>query len=188
MLPRMALMRLTRPNVNRLTLPAGKSEQIIFDETLPCFGVRVRAGGKRTWIVQYRVGPKQRRVTIGTVETLDPDEARRRAKEILAKTHLGSDPQHEKVENRARAALTLGAVIEDYLKGYVDTRLQPKTVADTSRYLRVGWKPLHGLALSKIERRFVSLRPFGRAAERTIMVVLCVSSSSRGNDGKKSAA
>src|SRR5215218_9775667 len=109
MLPRMAFMRLTRPNVNRLALPSGRSEQIVFDDTLPCFGVRVRAGGKRTWIVQYRIGRQQRRVTIGTVETLDPDEARRRAKEILAKAHLGGDPQHEKAENRARAAFTLGA-------------------------------------------------------------------------------
>src|SRR5687768_11342096 len=120
MLPRMALMRLTRPNISRIALPSGKSEQIIFDETLPCFGVRVRAGGKRTWIVQYRIGRQQRRVTIGTVETLDPDEARRRAKEILAKAHLGSDPQHEKAENRVRAAFTLGAVVESYLKGYAD--------------------------------------------------------------------
>ena len=49
-------MRLTRPNVARLTLSSGKSEQIIFDETLPGFGIRLRAGGKRTWIAQYRIG------------------------------------------------------------------------------------------------------------------------------------
>jgi hypothetical protein len=38
MLPRTALMRLTRPNVNRIVLPSGRSEQIFFDDTLPCFG------------------------------------------------------------------------------------------------------------------------------------------------------
>jgi hypothetical protein len=151
-------MRLTRPNVNRLALPPGKSEQIVFDETLPCFGIRIRAGGKRTWIVQYRIGHRQRRVTIGTVDAVDPDEARRRAKNVLAKAQLGGDPQSEKIENRFRAALTLGSVAERYLETYAAARMKPKTLSDTGRYLRVSWKPLHDLPLSQIERRIVSAR------------------------------
>src|SRR5688572_15197929 len=92
-LPRDQFMRFTRPNVVRLTLPPGKSEVIVFDETLPGFGLRLRAGGKRTWIAQYRVGSKQRRVTLGTLETLDPDRARQAARETLARVQLGGDPQ-----------------------------------------------------------------------------------------------
>ncbi|MFL5022678.1 MAG: Arm DNA-binding domain-containing protein, partial [Microvirga sp.] len=76
MLPSEAMMRLTKPNVARLTLPPGKSEFLVFDDALPGFGLRIRAGGKRTWIAQYRVGSKQRRVSIGTVETLNADKAR----------------------------------------------------------------------------------------------------------------
>src|SRR5215211_356468 len=116
MLPRRALpMRFTRPTVTRLTLSPGKLEQIFFDDTLPGFGIRIRAGGKRTWIAQYRIGRQQRRVTIGSVETIDLEDARRRAKEILAKVHLGGDPQTEKAESRARAILTLGAIADVYL-------------------------------------------------------------------------
>ena len=70
---------------------------------LPGFGLRLREGGKRTWIVQYRVGAKQRRVTLGTVETLNADEARKRARSALSKVHLGHDPQLEKGES-ARAS------------------------------------------------------------------------------------
>ncbi|MGF9758916.1 Arm DNA-binding domain-containing protein [Microvirga sp. 0TCS3.31] len=87
-------MRLTRPALANLALPPGRSELIVFDDTLPGFGVRLGAGGKRVWIAQYRMGQKQRRVTIGSVETLDPDQARKAAKSILAKVHLGSDPQY----------------------------------------------------------------------------------------------
>src|SRR5215217_5595103 len=123
-------MRLTRPNVSRLVLPSGKSEQIIFDDALPGFGIRIRAGGKRTWIAQYRVGKHQRRVTTGSAEAVDPDEARRRAKEILARAQLGGDPQFEKVESRVRAAFTLLVVAENYLDRYAAARLKPKTVAD----------------------------------------------------------
>src|SRR3954463_6375911 len=86
-------MRLTRPNVARLAVPPAKTEIIVFDETLPGFGVRVRVGGKRTWIAQYRLGSKQRRVTLGTTDAVDPDEARRRAKSVLGAVHNGHDPQ-----------------------------------------------------------------------------------------------
>ncbi len=65
-------MKLTKATVERLALPPGKNELLVFDEGLPGFGLRVRGGGKRTWIVQYRIGQKQRRVTLGNVETIAP--------------------------------------------------------------------------------------------------------------------
>jgi hypothetical protein len=67
---------------------------LVFDEGLPGFGLRVRGGGKRTWIVQYRIGQKQRRVTLGNVETIDADNARRRAKKALSKVNLGTERVH----------------------------------------------------------------------------------------------
>lgn len=39
-------------------------DRIVFNDALPGFGMRLREGGKRTWIVQYRVGEKQRRVQL----------------------------------------------------------------------------------------------------------------------------
>jgi hypothetical protein len=41
-------MRLNKVNVACLALPEGKNEVLVFDETLPGFGVRLRAGGKKT--------------------------------------------------------------------------------------------------------------------------------------------
>ena len=58
-------MKLTKATVGKLTLPAGKSELIVFDEDMPGFGLRLRAGGSAVWVAQYRVGAKQRRVTLG---------------------------------------------------------------------------------------------------------------------------
>ena len=110
-------MRLTDANVARLKLPEGKSELLVFDDMLPGFGVRLRAGGKRTWIVQYRIGPQQRRLTLGTAETFDSIEARKRAKDTVAKVQLGQDPQAEKVSARGTRAreMTLGDVVDRYL-------------------------------------------------------------------------
>src|SRR3712207_5403489 len=118
-------MKLTRPNVARLALPPGKSEAIFFDDSLPGFGIRLRAGGKRTWIAQYRLGAKQRRITLGTVETVDPDEARKLVRAALAKVHLGGDPQADKADSRARASVTLCVVADSYL-ARAKGRLKPR--------------------------------------------------------------
>lgn len=53
---------------------------------------------------------------LGRVESLDPDKARVVAKTTLANRDLGKDPQAEKAEERARATITLGRVIETYLE------------------------------------------------------------------------
>lgn len=84
-------MKLTDASVAGLKLSGGKSELLEFDDTLPGFGVRLRAGGKRTWIVQYRIGPQQRRLSLGTVKAFDATEARRRAKDAVARGPAGRE-------------------------------------------------------------------------------------------------
>ena len=103
-------MKLTKATIAKLAVPAGKSELIVFDEDMPGFGLRLRAGGSAVWIAQYRVGAKQRRVTLGRTATLDPDRARRAAREVLAKADLGHDAQAERRDRHAKAAVTFGAV------------------------------------------------------------------------------
>ena len=150
-------MRLTKANLAKLSLPAGKTESIVFDDELPGFGLRTRAGGKRTWIAQYRLGTKQRRITFGTPESLDAEKARDRAKTILAQVVLGEDPQNAKAEAKAQAAVTFRAVLPQYL-AHVEARQRPGHHADTRRYFERHWAPLHGLALSSIDRPRVAAR------------------------------
>lgn len=150
-------MRLTKAALSKYTLPAGKAEALIFDQDLPGFGLRVRAGGKRTWIAQYRLGTKQRRVTLGTTETIEPDEARKRAKEALAKVSLGADPQNEKRNAKEQASVTLGAMVPRYL-AYAARRQTAAYHADATRYLHRHWAPLSELALKQIERSTVASR------------------------------
>ena len=49
-------MRLTQASVKALSLPSGLLDKLFFDDELPGFGFRIRDGGKRTWIAQYRLG------------------------------------------------------------------------------------------------------------------------------------
>lgn len=155
-------MKLTKANVDRVALPVGKSEIIIFDDALPGFGLRIRSGGKRTWIAQYRIGSKQRRVTIGTVETLDAEKARQRAKSTLAKVHLGTDPQLEKAEARAQAAVTFNSIAGHYLAQYAAKRLKPGTLKDVDRYLRrhfasFSLRPVRGITRADVAARLTHI-------------------------------
>ena len=152
-------------NRRRLKLPPGKSELIVFDDTLPGFGLRIRAGGKRTWITQYRVGSKQRRVTLGTVNNCDADLARKHAKDALARVQLGQDPQAERTAARAPKAreMTLGELIDRYLP-IADRGLKASTFYGVQLHLKKHWQPLHNLELQNIERRHVAAE-LGRIAE-----------------------
>src|SRR5215471_4267900 len=108
-------MRLTIASIKTLTLPSGVRDKTYFDDDLPGFGVRLRDGGSRKWIVQYDFGGKTRKFTLGAVGTLEFGEARKRAKDILAARTLGRDPATEKQEARERASETFGALLPRYL-------------------------------------------------------------------------
>ena len=156
-------MKLTMATVQKLKLPAGAADKIFFDDGLSGFGLRVRDGGKRTWIAQYRVGTKQRRVTLGTVENLDAPAARQRAKDVLSKVHLGGDPQTEKAERRAQASVTLGAMVERYLVERAEKRLKPRSFEEVERHLTKHWSPLADLPIRNVARSDVAAQ-LGRIA------------------------
>lgn len=108
-------MKLTQRTISALDVPRGKIEHIVFDEDLPGFGLRVRRGGARTWIYQFKMGAQHRRMTLGSVSAVTAAQARRTANELHAKVRLGQDPASEKAEGRARAAETMGALLRPYL-------------------------------------------------------------------------
>jgi integrase len=150
-------MKLIQRLIDTLNPPPGKAEAIHFDDALPGFGLRVRAGGSRVYIVQYKIGAKQRRVTLGTTAQLRLDVARDRARDILSGARLGHDAAGERAEARIRAADTCEAAFRRYLNRQ-KAQLRPKSYAETERYLLDHWKPLHGLAVARIERRTVAGR------------------------------
>jgi integrase len=151
-------MKLNEQTVHSLTIPEGKSELIVFDEDLPSFGLRVRAGGKRTWICQYRIGKKQRRVTIGSLAAKNATKARIEAKTILAKVQLGQDPQTEKFTSREKASTTLSVVVARYLDIYAPRNLKPRTVAEVKRSLEKHWAPLGEAPIDGLTRGAISKR------------------------------
>jgi hypothetical protein len=142
-------MKLMTTTVRSLALPPGVRDKTFFDDDLPAFGLRVREGGSRTFVIQYDFGGKTKRMTLGSVAALDLGKARARAKNLLAAVRLGRDPASEKREAQARASETFGALLPRYLvrKG---AELKPRSFREVERHLLVHAKPLHPRAVNAL--------------------------------------
>jgi integrase len=138
----------------RPTLPAGKSEAIFFDDDIAGFGLRLRRAGSRTWVYQYWLGDRSRRMTLGKWPKLSAKQARDLVDVLAAKVALGQDPAEEKIQNRTRKE-TFGEIAGDYLAAQA-TRLRPRSLEEVRRHLNNHATPLHGLPIAKMQRRDVA--------------------------------
>ncbi len=149
-------MKLTAATIRALELPSGVQDKTFFDDDLAGFGVRVRAGGSRSYVVQYKVGSKNCRLPLGSVAALDPGKARSTAKDLLAAVRLGRDPAGEKLEQRQKADETFGAFLPKFLARQ-RARLKPRSMVEVDRFLTNYAKPLHGLPVTSIDRRLTAV-------------------------------
>jgi len=74
--------------------PFGSIE--LWDGKLPGFGVRVSAGGARSFVLLYRTAGRSRRLTLGRYPTLSLLTARRKAQKALAQLADGVDPARQR--------------------------------------------------------------------------------------------
>jgi integrase len=148
-------MRLTVKSVPALKLPPGKNDHIEFDADIPGFGIRLRAGGSRTWIYQYRIGSKQRRMVLGSAKSVPLALARENAGKLEAKVRLGADPATEKETARRDADNTFGTLIEQYLEARKSEWRERSEIAVRHHLLTLA-KPLHREPIVAISQRDVA--------------------------------
>ena len=95
-------MKLTDTKLAGLKLGRGETDKIFFDDQIPGFGLRLREGGSRKFVLHYRIWGKQRRYTIGTPSTaLTVQVARQRANKALLDVADGKDPAAQKATAKA---------------------------------------------------------------------------------------
>jgi integrase len=148
------------------------SDKFIWDGKLKGFGLRER-NGRAAYVVQYRVGHKQRRLKIGDAAKLTEAKAREQARKLLAKVALGDDPAGDKQQGREANRHTFRQVAAEYLAGK-KTSVRGPTYRELVRYLGVDpdassdearrrkrdligyWIALHALPINAIGRRDVA--------------------------------
>jgi integrase len=149
-------VKLTESTIAKTVLAPGQAESIIFDDDLPGFGIRLRSGGSRTWLYQFKIGTKHRRITLGKYPALRPAKARETAAKLHAEVKLGNDPAGIKAEKTARAGETFGSIVERYLLARLGT-VRPSTHSENTRHLIKNLKRLHGLHIMQVDRRAIAL-------------------------------
>lgn len=95
------------------TLP-GEEEQRVWDTEVKGFVLRVFPNGRKSYGVKYRIGSRQRWLTIGDHGTpWTAEEARDRAKAAIRSAEDGIDPQG--IKEQRRRAVTVDQLTELYL-------------------------------------------------------------------------
>jgi integrase len=158
-------MKLTDSAVRALHLPRGVADKVWFDDGLGGFGLRMRDGGARSWIVQYDFGGKAHKMTLGAVDTLSAARARASAKDILAAVRLGRNPVAEKRRARIRTAETFGALLPRYF-AHKRAKLKPRSFEEVERHVLTHCRPLHSRPIGDIDRRAAAILLAG-IAERS---------------------
>lgn len=91
------------------------------------FGHLVLPTGIKTFFVQYRTdAAHQRRMVLGRYGVLTPEEARREAREALARVSRGKDPAAER--EKVREAGTIAKLCDRYVTGHAKPFKKPSLV------------------------------------------------------------
>jgi integrase len=130
--------RVTPELIKRL-VPPERGEYTVHDKSTAGFGVRVRASGTKTFIASYRLpGGRRgaaRRFTIGPADgAMSVQQARQKAKEVLAGAQLGQDPAGEKA--RRRREWTVRELCQEYFKAGANNNKASTIERDRGRVSR----------------------------------------------------
>ena len=101
------------PRLAREAKPNGK-DTILFDKALPGFGLRIHPSGRKVWIVQARIEGRSRRIVIARHGEMTLAEARRRARDMLARIRAGGNPADD--IQREKNTPTLREFADEYLR------------------------------------------------------------------------
>ena len=115
--------RLTKRHID--ALPVREKEYFVWDDQLKGFGARVYPNGGKRYVAQTFRRGKTIRVQIGRHGALSFDEAKARARMIIADIDEGRNPNKEK--EAERLSPTVAELAERFLKEYVPHHCKPRT-------------------------------------------------------------
>jgi integrase len=141
------------------SIQATSKDEVHWDAELPRFGLRVKPSGTKTFVVQYRnAAGRTRKLALGQVGVLTPEEARQRARRALLRVADGMDPSADR--QAKRKDLTVAQLVEVYLKdGPADkpTKKASSWVIDASNLRRhavplLGRRSVGTLTMADVQR------------------------------------
>jgi integrase len=139
------MSKITKRVVDSLRPDRGGKEFFLWDAgdgALKGFGIRMKPSGAASYLVQYRNKEgRTRRLVIGKVGTLTPDEARTLAGEALKAAAKGADPSADR--HAVRGAITASDLCDLYL-AHAKSHIKASTLAMDKSRVETHVKPLIG--------------------------------------------
>lgn len=99
----MAKENFTADRVAAFQCGPGKQQSMLWDAKTPGLGLRVTAGGARSYIFETRLNAKTLRITIGDVRTWTVGKAQGEATRYKAMTDQGTDPREQRAAQIIKA-------------------------------------------------------------------------------------
>lgn len=124
----MATIRITTDSVAALMKAAVPNKTTYyFDDDLAGFGLYRTTTGTGTYFAEFRpvAGGSKKRLKLGRVGTLKPNEAREAARKAIANAALGKDLAQNRSDERA--SLTVKALVSKYIDEYVQEHKKAST-------------------------------------------------------------
>ena len=107
------MAKITKRLVDLMKPSPNGADAFLWDTELRGFGVRMKASGSGAFLIQYRNAERRtRRLVVGKVGTLTPEEARAIARGKLAEVAQGGDPSETR--HAARTAMTVSELCSLY--------------------------------------------------------------------------
>jgi integrase len=132
--------KLTKRYVDSLKPEA--SDVVHWDDDLSGFGLRVRPSGRKSYIVKCRCRGRQIKMTIGTHGPITVEQARTKARGIIAEAKAGSDPSSE--HSLMRKSPTMKELGRRFLDDYVPTHCRKTTEREYRRSVELFINPRIG--------------------------------------------
>ena len=151
------------------------SEYMIWDGEIAGFGLRVLPSGRRSYLVQYRVGTRSRRLTLGAHGVLTPEQARTLAMQALAAVRAGADPAEDRKQRRE--AILVRELAERFDREHISVRVKESTAREYRRNLKRFILPSFGrLRVEEVTRADVArfhhgLRHIPYQANRNLEII-----------------
>jgi integrase len=168
--------RLSKTVVERIK--AADQDVVVWDNTLPGFGVRVKPSGVRSYIIQYRNRntSASRRLTIGQHgPLLTLDQAKKQARAMLSDAMLGEDPVE--IRKTARRAPSIADLAVDYLERHAVPKKRPKSVRDDRAMLdniilpKLGARKVDAIGRRDVEAIQVAMKDRPYQANRVLSLL-----------------
>ncbi len=158
--------------------PPEQGNRIVYDHEIRGFGVRITAGKAIAFILEYSIGGRQRRYTIGPWPAWTATAARAEALKLRGNIAKGIDPLAEKAEQRA--APTVAELAERYIEEHAIPHKRPSSVRNDKGMLEKHIKPELGnlkvaaVGRTDIERLHRKLRSHPYQANRVLALLSTV--------------